>query len=136
MAAAGCMPGASPTIPASPSVQGSPSADASLSAQTGSLNGTAVAGPTCPVVTDPPQAGCEDRHVEGARLVIVDQAGDAVATVVTGPDGRFQVDLAPGTYQVQAQPVEGLMHTAAPVTVHVASGESAEVTISYDTGIR
>ncbi|HEX6475057.1 MAG TPA: carboxypeptidase-like regulatory domain-containing protein [Candidatus Limnocylindria bacterium] len=117
-------------------MQASPSADASPSAQTASLEGIAVAGPTCPVVTDPPQSGCEDQPVEGARLVIVDRTGDEVATVVTGADGRFQVDLAPGTYEVQPQPVEGLMHTAVPVTVHVASGEPAEVTISYDTGIR
>lgn len=137
LAIAGCAPGgASPSVPTSPTVDPSPTVEPSPSAKAGSLEGIAVAGPTCPVVTDPPQSGCEARPVEGARLAIVDEAGDEVATATTGADGRFQVDLAPGTYEIQPQPVEGLMHTAAPVTVNVPLDEPAEVTISYDTGIR
>ena len=130
LAVAGCAPAASPSTPANASVSASPSV------QVGRLEGVAVAGPICPVVTDPPQSGCEDRPVEGARLVIVDDDGDRVTTATTGADGRFQVDLAPGAYQVRPQPVEGLMHTATPVSVNVTIGDPAEVTISYDTGIR
>ena len=29
-----------------------------------------LAGPTCPVVTDPPDPACADRPVEGAELVV------------------------------------------------------------------
>ena len=127
---AGCAPAASPS--GSPSPSGPPSP----SVQTGRLEGIAVAGPICPVVTDPPQSGCEDRPVEGARLVIVDDEGAEVMTATTGADGRFEVELAPGTYEVQPQPVEGLMHTAEPVSAVVPIGDLVEVTISYDTGIR
>jgi hypothetical protein len=123
-AVAGCAPAASPSASPSPSVQ------------TGVLEGIALAGPTCPVVTDPPQSGCEDRPVVGARLEIVDEDGAQVATATTGADGRFQVELAPGTYAVRPQPVEGLMQTAASVSVNVAIEDPAEVTLSYDTGIR
>ena len=123
-AVVGCAPAASSTVSSSPSVQ------------TGRLQGIAVAGPTCPVVTDPPQSGCEDRPVEGARLVIVDDEGEEVVTATSGADGRFEVELAPGTYEVRPQPVEGLMHSAEPVSVVVAIGDPVEVTISYDTGIR
>jgi Carboxypeptidase regulatory-like domain len=124
VAVAGCAPAASST--ASPSPSG----------QSGRLEGIAVAGPICPVVTDPPQSGCEARPVEGARLVIVSEDGDQVTSVITGADGRFEVELAPGTYEVQPQPVEGLMHTAGPVSAVVPIGDPVEVTISYDTGIR
>ncbi len=62
-----------------------------------------MAGPTCPVVTDPPQSGCGDRPVAGASLVIVDDAGDEVATATTGDDGRFRLDLPPGTYRASSR---------------------------------
>lgn len=88
------------------------------------------------MVTDPPQSGCEDRPVAGATLLIVDQDGERVASVTTGDDGRFTLDLPPAVYEVRPQPVDGIMGTAPPATVTVASDEPAEVTISYDTGIR
>jgi len=102
----------------------------------GRLLGTVVAGPSCPVVTDPPMSGCEARPVGGATLVIVDESGDRVASVTTGDDGHFQLNLAPGPYEVQPQPVDGLLGTAPPVSVTVTAEEPARVTVSYDTGIR
>jgi hypothetical protein len=102
----------------------------------GHLSGVALAGPTCPVVTDPPQSGCEDRPVAGATLLVVSQEGEELARVTTGDDGRFTLDLSPGVYEVRPQPVDGIMGTAPPATVSVASDAAAEVTISYDTGIR
>ena len=56
--------------------------------------------------------------------------------MTTGADGRFTVALPPGTYRLQPQPVEGLMGTAPEVIFTVSSGEPADVTVSYDTGIR
>ena len=100
------------------------------------MAGIAVAGPTCPVVTDPPQSGCDARPVADATLLIIDDEGGQVATVTTGDDGRFRLDLPPGTYTVQPQPVDGLMGTAPPVSVTLVSGQSEQVTVSYDTGIR
>ena len=102
----------------------------------GRLAGVAMAGPTCPVVTDPPRSGCSDRPVAGATLVIVDDAGDEIATATTDEGGRFRLDLPPGTYEVQPQPVDGLMGTAPPMSVTVVIGQSSEVTLGYDTGIR
>ena len=101
------------------------------------LHGMAVAGPTCPVVTQPPDPACLDRPVAGASVVILDAGGSEVATVVTGEDGRFSIALPAGTYQLVPQPVTGLMGTAAPVTVDIAGGvEPDTVTLGYDTGIR
>ena len=59
------------------------------------------------MVTDPPQSGCDARPVDGAELVIIDDEGLQVATATTGADGRFRLDLPPGSYRLQPQPVEG-----------------------------
>ena len=104
---------------------------------TQTVTGSVLAGPTCPVVTDPPDPACDDRTVTGARIVVLDVDGDEVAVAVTGEDGTFSVELAPGSYQLVAQPMEGLLGTPAPVSVMVVDGVNPEpITLVYDTGIR
>jgi hypothetical protein len=100
------------------------------------VSGYAHAGPTCPVVTNPPDPACADRPVSGALLVVRNAAGAEVAQVRTGTDGSFSVSLAPGTYTIVPQEVEGLMGTAAEVSVIVVDGPVADLDFSYDTGIR
>lgn len=101
------------------------------------IRGIVTAGPTCPVVTDPPEPNCAERPVAGAELVIRDAAGAQVASVRSGADGSFAVALAPGAYEVLPQPVDGLMGTPTPLEVRVEVGEpSAPLAVSYDTGIR
>lgn len=104
---------------------------------TSALQVTVVAGPTCPVVSDPPDPKCADRAVDGAELIVQDGAGVEVARIRTDGDGAAAVELPPGRYLVVPQPVEGLMGTAPPVAVTLVRGVEAElVTIAYDTGIR
>jgi hypothetical protein len=101
------------------------------------VTGTVTAGPTCPVVTDPPDPSCADRLVEGAVLVVAALDGVEVARTTSGPDGRFALSLAPGAYRLEPQPVEGLMGTAAPIEFWVElGGPAADLVVSYDTGIR
>jgi hypothetical protein len=101
------------------------------------LTGTVSAGPTCPVVTDPPDPSCADRPVEGAVLVVATLGGVEVARTTSDAEGRFALSLAPGTYRLESQPVEGLMGTAAPIEFSVELGmPTVELLVSYDTGIR
>lgn len=101
------------------------------------IRGVVVAGPTCAVVTDPPDPDCADRPVAGAVLVILDADGGEVARVTSAADGTFAVALAPGAYRLVPQPVEGLMGTASQLDVLVEMGEPpGELAIAYDTGIR
>jgi hypothetical protein len=101
------------------------------------LRGAVVAGPACPVVSEPPDPSCADRPVAGAELVVRDAAGESIARVRSDGDGAFAVSLVPGSYTIVPQPVEGLMGTAPSVEVELVEGtEPAPVVITYDTGIR
>ena len=101
------------------------------------VTGFVLAGPTCPVVRDPPDPACEDRPVAGAEIVAIDATGQEVARASTDADGRFTLVVPAGEYQVVPQPVDGLLGTAAPTEIVVVEGAPLEpVTIVYDTGIR
>ena len=97
---------------------------------------TAVAGPTCPVETIPPDPACAPRPVAGATVVILDGQGNSVATVVLDAQGSAVVALPAGNYVVQPQPAEGLMGTAESMNVTVVDGTLTPVVLAYDTGIR
>src|SRR5688572_7643363 len=81
------------------------------------LSGTAVSGPSCPVLTEPPDPACADRPVADAEMVIVDEAGNEVARVKTDGEGRFSVELVAGEYLLVPQPVNGLMGTPPEVGI-------------------
>jgi hypothetical protein len=101
------------------------------------ITGVVTAGPVCPVVTEPPDPDCDDRPVAGAEIVVRDASGETVATVRSGEDGTFSVDVPAGRYELVPQPMEGLMGTAGPVEVAVEEGVPAgPIEIIYDTGIR
>jgi hypothetical protein len=100
------------------------------------IGGVALAGPVCPVERVPPDPACAPRPVPGATVVIRDGSGSEVARVATAADGSFFVELPAGEYEVQPQPAEGLMGTAAAQQVTVVDGSAATVQLDYDTGIR
>jgi uncharacterized surface anchored protein len=100
------------------------------------MDGTATAGPVCPVERVPPESACAPRPVAGAVVEIRDASGKEVAQAVTASDGSFRIDLPPGVYTVEAQAAAGLMGTAGPQTVTVTRGEVTVVQLAYDTGIR
>jgi hypothetical protein len=101
------------------------------------ISGRVTAGPTCPVVKEPPDSNCADRPVEGAVILILAASGDQVARLVSDATGAFSGSLAPGTYRLVPQAVEGLMGTAQEQRVVVTDGEPLnDVVVSYDTGIR
>ncbi len=103
----------------------------------GTLRVHAVAGPACPVVSDPPDPACADGPVDGAEVAVLDQGGGEVRMLVTDADGQASVSLPAGRYTVVPQPVDGLLGTAPPTEVVVPAQVDAEpVTLVYDTGIR
>ncbi|HET7520560.1 MAG TPA: carboxypeptidase-like regulatory domain-containing protein [Candidatus Limnocylindria bacterium] len=127
---AACTPsGGSPTSGAS-SASGSEGATVAIA-------GVVTAGPTCPVVTQPPDPACADRPVDGAVIRVLDGDGRQVAEVTSAADGSFELRLVPGDYVLVPQPVDGLMGTASEQELRVpAAGLREPVSIAYDTGIR
>jgi hypothetical protein len=97
---------------------------------------TVVAGPTCPVVTDPPDPSCLPRPVAGAEIVVRAPDGTELARAVSDAEGVVTLSLDAGTYWLDPQPVEGLMGTAPAIAMRLAAGEQAFYSLYYDTGIR
>ncbi len=97
---------------------------------------TAVAGPVCPVETNPPDPACAPRAVPGAVVVLRDATGAEVARLTLDDRGFAFAELTAGDYVVEAQPQEGLLGTPEAVRVTVVEGAGTPVTLGYDTGIR
>ena len=100
-----------------------------------SVSGYVHAGPTCPVVKDPPDPACDDRPVPGAVIEFSDEDGRVAATATSNQDGTFSVELGAGRYDAVPQPVDGLLGTASSATFHV-DAEPVSLDFAYDTGIR
>lgn len=99
---------------------------------TSGIRGRAVSGPQCPVeVAGSP---CPDRPYEGTVVATEADTGDAF-TVETDAEGRFELPLAPGTYQVSIE-AESPPPFAKPQTVTVEHDAFTQITVTVDTGIR
>ena len=99
------------------------------------VSGRVLIGPMCPVE----QVGvpCPDKPFQAYINVRREGSGKTAATVRSGKDGRFRVNLAPGRYVlVPNAPDPGAPPQAAPVRVRVRAHGFTRVTITYDSGIR
>ena len=99
------------------------------------IEGTVLSGPSCPVV----QAGspCPDRPISAP--IKITRLSDGEATTITSDDeGRFRINEPAGDYEVTPLPIAGqaLPAPGQSQQVTVEAGQFAEVTISYDSGIR
>ena len=94
------------------------------------INGTVVAGPTCPVET--PESPCPDRPVDGAQVTA--KRGDETRSTTTDPSGTFRLRLRPGTYTVTA--VSDSVFGCDEQRVVVRKRRYSKITVTCDTGIR
>jgi hypothetical protein len=98
------------------------------------IQGTVQAGPTCPVerVNSP----CPPRPL-AATVVVRDASGAEVTRFHSGADGRFKVDLAPGTYTLVGLNIgSGFLPRPIPTSVTVTPGSYTTINVEYDSGIR
>ena len=105
-------------------------------ANQGTLTGTVVAGPSCPVeIAEDP---CPPKPVPNREVRIETTGGTLAATVTTDGKGDFTVTLAPGNYVVRVQAGAGLvgMQQTTPPQVQIIAGHTIYVQITLDTGIR
>lgn len=103
---------------------------------TGTLTGSVVAGPTCPV--EQANNPCPPRPVTGRQVTVEDAAGHAVAITTTDDTGHFTLHVAPGAYTVKVAIVPGGvgLRQVTPGQVTVVANQTASITIELDTGIR
>lgn len=100
------------------------------------VTGTLVAGPICPVETEPPDPSCAPRPVEGAVVAAVTVGGERVEAV-SDAAGRFGFDLPEGEVTITFPAVEGLMGRPDPIVVSLTGGSTIDLgLVAYDTGIR
>jgi hypothetical protein len=98
------------------------------------IEGVVTLGPTTPVC----RAGTPCSRPVAATIAVRDAAGRQVLQFTSGADGRFRVDLAPGTYTLAPLPLRAGSPFPRPVpaTVTVTAGSYAHAEVTYDTGIR
>jgi hypothetical protein len=101
-------------------------------APTAGIRGQALAGPQCPVEVE--GSACPDLPWEGT-VVATDVATEERFTAKTDAQGRFELPLAPGTYEVSIL-VETSPPFAKPQQVTVEAGSFIEIVVAVDTGIR
>jgi hypothetical protein len=95
------------------------------------INGDVIIGPVRPHAT----FGVPNQEPYRATIEIVDSNGRLVASVQSGPHGKFRIGLPPGTYALRPQS-SGLYPRAPPQTVVVEPKSFTQVRIEYDSGIR
>jgi hypothetical protein len=106
-------------------------ADAGDGTASSGIRGRALAGPQCPVeIAGSP---CPDLPWQGT-VIAIGASGEEHA-VTTDAEGRFELALEPGTYEVSIDAASSPPF-AKPQTVTVEVGAFTEVTVSVDTGIR
>src|SRR5207253_11193409 len=98
------------------------------------IQGTVQAGPTCPVerINSP----CPP-HPLAATVVVRDGTGAEVTRFHSGSDGRFKVNLRPGTYSLLGLMIgSSFLRRPIPTSVTVSAAAYTSVNVEYDSGIR
>ena len=100
----------------------------------GTVGGTILRGPICPVVKDPPDEECADQPIFGT-FIVKDVTGiHEVARFSTQKDGSFTITLPAGEYSIESETPLGPGIQAH--LIEVQANEKTEYTIIFDTGIR
>lgn len=103
-------------------------------ASSSGVRGQVLLGPTCPVVQE--GSPCPDEPVGGVEVRALTD-GETIAETTSGGDGRFELELPPGRYTLEAVVgPDGPGMFAKPVAVTVTAGAFVEVVVPVDSGIR
>ena len=100
----------------------------------GTINGSVVLAPTCPVETT--ESPCPGHPLAGVPVRVVDADGNELASSVSGDDGAFTIDVAPGSYLLTASIEKDPARSVAPVRVVASAGEVVHADVLVDSGIR
>jgi hypothetical protein len=76
-----------------------------------------------------------ERAIAGHEIRVLDQDGRAVARLETDAQGRFHIELAPGSYRLVTAPLPGMLAGEGD-ELEVQAGEISRVELRIDTGVR
>lgn len=108
---------------------------ATAGAEDQGVRGVVLLGPQCPVETD--ASPCPDVPLPGVRIRVLQDGEPLDVTATSDESGRFELQLAPGQYTLEAiVPSDGPGMFAKPVDVTVSAGSFVDVVVPVDTGIR
>jgi hypothetical protein len=103
---------------------------------TATITGRLVAGPVCPVETNPPDPSCAPRPLVGSEVIATLSDGTEIRAV-SGEDGGFRIALPPGQATITFAAADSPMVAPDPITVTIAADQTLDVgEVAYDTGIR
>ena len=100
----------------------------------GTIRGSVLLAPTCPVETA--ESPCPGRPLAAVPVRVVDADGNVRASAVSGDDGAFTIDVAPGSYLLTASIEKDPARSVKPVRVAVRAGEVVHADVLVDSGIR
>lgn len=110
------------------------SADSTVTGSSG-VQGMATVDVGCPVLEG--SSPCARKPLRARIKVLRLPAQELVAVIDTAEDGRFLVELAPGSYELRGEDVNGVgVPSAMPLPVNVTVGAVSEVTVQFDSGVR
>ncbi len=102
----------------------------------GTILGTVLLGPTCPVMRDPPDPQCADKPY-ATQLVLTNADGSRVIkTFASDAEGKFRIDIKPGMYAIRTAAAANLLPYCQSQPFELKVNDSVEVAVSCDTGIR
>ncbi len=89
----------------------------------------------CPVEYE--ASPCPQKPISARIIVVLADTGIPVTVINSDANGRFRVELPPGTYTLHATNLTGAPYPRSdPVQVAVRSGRYATVTVPFDSGIQ
>ncbi len=100
------------------------------------ITGRLVAGPTCPVETDPPNPACAPRPVPDTEIVATLSDGTEFRAV-SSEEGTFRLALPPGDVVITFAAADAPMLAPDPITATIGANQTLNLgDLTYDTGIR
>ncbi|HXW02211.1 MAG TPA: hypothetical protein VD828_02415, partial [Candidatus Nitrosotenuis sp.] len=102
----------------------------------GSIYGMVLLGPTCPVVSDPPDPECADKPYQTNLVVTNTDQSRVIKEFSSDEDGKFYVDVPPGEYTISSAAAANVLPYCSSDTIEVDINSGVEVTVFCDTGIR
>ena len=108
--------------------------DSGSGTELGTIRGRVLLAPACPVeqVSSP----CPPRPLADVDVRVVDAGGDVLASATSDDDGRFEVDVPPGSFLLTAAIQKDPARSVRPTRVHVVAGTVTRANVLVDSGIR